>query len=85
MRRNARATTHSVGSALAYLWSHYYGRLALLSLVVGGLGLVTHVWLPIIFVAALWLPKSVRDTIARDTPAYRHAGLGPRHARTGRR
>jgi hypothetical protein len=54
---------------LRYLWRHQYGRLAVLALVVGVVGLTAHVWLGFLLVGALVLPRSV--TSARQTPTDR--------------
>jgi hypothetical protein len=47
------ASHHARPGALRYLWSHPYGRLTLLLLVVAALGLTAHYWAPILLVAAL--------------------------------
>jgi hypothetical protein len=48
-------------NTLRYLWTHPYGRLALLLVAVGLLGLVAHYWTGFILLAGLRLPTAPYD------------------------
>lgn len=45
-------------NTLRYLWAHPYGRLAVLTIVVGVIGLTLHYWAGFILLSALRLPTS---------------------------
>lgn len=40
-------------ASIAYLWSLWFGRLAITCVAIGAIGLVTHYWMPILTMYAI--------------------------------
>ena len=60
-------------NSLRYLWAHPYGRLALLALVVGIVGLTTHLWIGFAFAGVINRQTLLRTTRSLPVRAGRAA------------